>query len=200
VEKDGSAVVRDRIALTLVKKYLQPKASILEIGSGNGLFIESLASLGFSLTATDLKNFLSPAAREVAKQFQKIDIDTPWPFHDVSFDSVTAWNVIEHAENPSHVARESARVLKSGGLLFLSLPNIYNLKNRLYFLRTGDMYRYKGRNSHITIITKMVFGRIFKNFDIVETSFYANEPPLLGKIFPKSELFSKTVLYVLRKR
>ncbi len=45
------------------------------------------------------------------------------PFADDSFDIVYSANVLEHTANPEQVLGESLRVLRSGGLLHMEMPN-----------------------------------------------------------------------------
>lgn len=45
------------------------------------------------------------------------------PFADSTFDLVYSANVLEHTENPEQVLAESLRVLRSGGLLQMEIPN-----------------------------------------------------------------------------
>ena len=48
-----------------------------------------------------------------------------WPFEDESFDLVTAMEILEHlAINPDFFFTEAARVLKPGGRMLLTTPNI----------------------------------------------------------------------------
>jgi SAM-dependent methyltransferase len=45
------------------------------------------------------------------------------PFPDESFDVVYSANVLEHTSDPERVLKESMRVLKSGGVLHMEMPN-----------------------------------------------------------------------------
>jgi SAM-dependent methyltransferase len=45
------------------------------------------------------------------------------PFADESFDLVYSANVLEHTDDPGRVLAESLRVLRSGGLLHMEMPN-----------------------------------------------------------------------------
>jgi SAM-dependent methyltransferase len=47
------------------------------------------------------------------------------PFPDNSFDTILCTQVLEHADDPEILVRECARVLKTGGCAFFSMPFVY---------------------------------------------------------------------------
>lgn len=57
------------------------------------------------------------------------------PFPDESFDLVVISQVIEHVTQPFHVVQEAQRVLREGGLLYISSPWMYPFHG-------GDNYRF----------------------------------------------------------
>lgn len=59
------------------------------------------------------------------------------PFADRSFDAALCFQVLEHVDRPEAVIREIRRILKPGGLAFLSAPFCYNLHMEPY-----DFYRF----------------------------------------------------------
>ena len=59
------------------------------------------------------------------------------PFPDASFDVVTCTEVVEHLEHYRDTLRDMHRVLKPGGTLVITTPNILNLKSRIRFLIFG---------------------------------------------------------------
>ncbi len=61
----------------------------------------------------------------------------PLPYPDASFDLVTCSEVLEHVENYRAVLREIRRVLKPGGLMVVTTPNVLNMKSRLRYLVCG---------------------------------------------------------------
>ncbi len=48
---------------------------------------------------------------------------------------------IEHLENPYVFLREISRILKDGGLLILTTPNIVSLRSRIRFMGSGFFHR-----------------------------------------------------------
>jgi len=69
------------------------------------------------------------------------ELDLP----NASFDLVTSLEGIEHVENHALVVREFARVLKPGGRLIVSTPNICNVEERLNFLLRGSAGHFISR-------------------------------------------------------
>jgi len=59
------------------------------------------------------------------------------PYPDNSFDLITFTEVAEHLENYRAIVREASRILKPGGIIALTTPNVLNMKSRMRFLTTG---------------------------------------------------------------
>jgi ubiquinone/menaquinone biosynthesis C-methylase UbiE len=87
-------------------------AHVLEVGSGEG----SLQDMVEDYTGLDIS---ATAGAKYHKRFVQADARA-MPFRDGEFDAVwTIW-VLEHVPNPEQALREMRRVLKPGGLLYLS--------------------------------------------------------------------------------
>ncbi len=60
---------------------------------------------------------------------------------DASFDVIVFCEVLEHMTNdPMHALREIARVLKPGGLLVLTTPNVARIENVIALLEGRNIY------------------------------------------------------------
>ena len=108
----------------------------LDIGSGHGDLIRILRSrFDIHSSACDYTDSLMELDDVCVKV---VDLSNDGlPFQDESFDLVTCTEVIEHLEHYRYTLREMYRVLKPGGTLVLSTPNILNLKSRIRFLISG---------------------------------------------------------------
>lgn len=108
----------------------------LDIGAGHGGLVKRMQ------TALNLRSSVCDYTDALMKlPGQKVDIANlnhePLPYADATFDVVTATEVIEHLEDYREVLREIYRVLKPGGVCFLSTPNVLNLNSRLRYFCFG---------------------------------------------------------------
>jgi 2-polyprenyl-3-methyl-5-hydroxy-6-metoxy-1,4-benzoquinol methylase len=138
----GSAfrALTDGRAIGPVLRRLDAGKRLLDVGCGNGAFLDAMRrQTGCEVQGLDL----SPAAVEQAKRLYGLDVFqgtiAQAPFAEASFDVVTAWWYLEHVPNPRESVREMARLLKSGGLCVIGVPNCASLwawwfKDRWYHL------------------------------------------------------------------
>jgi SAM-dependent methyltransferase len=135
-------------AFELITGRLTPRSKVLDLGAGRGHLARRVAawieanggSPREQLVAADLADG-EFEAREVP--FRQLDLNQPLPFPPASFDLVYSIEVFEHLHRPYDTLQECHRVLRPGGSLVLSTPNILHLHSRLRFLLTGfhDLYQ-----------------------------------------------------------
>jgi SAM-dependent methyltransferase len=106
-------------------------ATLLDIPSGSGPVQDGAREAGYDVVGVDL--FPTPGLRGVLA-----DACAPLPFRTGSFDVVLSMEGIEHFENQTAFVRECARVLKPGGTLLLTTPNMMHLSARLSGVVTGN--------------------------------------------------------------
>lgn len=98
------------------------KYKILELGSGEGYGINLLAPLSSKYLAIDKFDSTLPAISQV--EFKKMMLPSLEGIEDNSFDYAVTFQVIEHIKDDKTFIAEIHRVLKPGGKLLLSTPNI----------------------------------------------------------------------------
>jgi 2-polyprenyl-3-methyl-5-hydroxy-6-metoxy-1,4-benzoquinol methylase len=125
-------------------KYFQEqnkskKLKVLDLGAGHGAFTKRLYDLGYNIEACDL----FPEIFHFDKiKCEKVNITSDFPYEDACFDLVIAVEVSEHILDHEVFFKEINRILKPGGELMLSTPNILSLKSRMVFLLRGFYYSF----------------------------------------------------------
>lgn len=114
------------------REFSHSKPYIFDIGCGNGRICRSLHSLGFDAVGLEISETGINIARKNSPNiiFYNNNIyDFNEPALHGKFDIVTAFELIEHLENPIEFLRQAKRYLKPGGYLLLSAPYHGYLKN-----------------------------------------------------------------------
>lgn len=127
---DTAAFVHEKV-LSLLS---DSPSTILDVPSGQGAFAAMAQKFGYHLVCGDIDTSRFRLPQTLC---HVIDLNGHWPFDDESFDHVVAIEGIEHLENPWHFVREAKRVLKDGGSLVITTPNILTIKSRLSYLLYG---------------------------------------------------------------
>lgn len=115
-------------------------ARVLDAGCGEGVLVDEYADR-LAIEGID-PNYGSDRVRTGSL--------TELPFADGSFDRALCLDVLEHLtyeEQPRALA-ELFRVLKSGGDLLVSVPNLAHLQSRVHFLLLGRLIRTASEHKH----------------------------------------------------
>jgi SAM-dependent methyltransferase len=118
----------------MVLRHVPAPCRVLVAGAGRGGLSWLLDREGYAVTSMDLHpdHFVAPGLRCDAADF-----NAPLALPSQSLDCVVAVEVIEHLEAPWTFLREALRVLRPGGTLIFTSPNVVGLPARLLFLRRG---------------------------------------------------------------
>ncbi|HUI66031.1 MAG TPA: class I SAM-dependent methyltransferase [Bacteroidota bacterium] len=118
----------------LFTKYLPPGGKVLEAGSGRGRWVFHLRRKGYDVRGIEIAQAEIAAAKE-------FDPHAPIDHGDVrttgypsqSFDAVISLGVVEHFEaGPQEAFREVRRIVKSGGLFFVTVPTQNVMRTALF--------------------------------------------------------------------
>ena len=137
--------------------------TILEIGSGEGFGVIELAPKSKKYIAID--KYDSPISEKVKDnnniEFQQMNVPPLKGIEDNSIDFVVTFQVIEHIKNDENFVEEIYRVLKPGGKLILTTPNLLmSLSRNPWHTReyTPDGMRDILKTSFTNIDMKGIFG------------------------------------------
>ncbi|HXV14419.1 MAG TPA: class I SAM-dependent methyltransferase [Candidatus Krumholzibacteria bacterium] len=115
-----------------MRRHLRTGDVVYDVGCGTKPFAPALASLGVVHVGVDMDNgFYGEDAVDI------IGVADALPLRAGVADAVLSSQVIEHLPDPEVAMREAHRVLKPGGLLFISFPLLFPLHAAPY-----DFFRY----------------------------------------------------------
>lgn len=196
------------------------KGLLLDVGCGTGVFLKAAKDAGWQVKGLEISEFASNFAKKTFNlavlqgKLEKLNYPTDF------FDIVTCWDVIEHAERPDKLIKESKKIIKTGGYLVLqtmqtdSLP--FLLADMVYRFSFGKI-KYPINTAyplhHAHHFSKKILSQFLKNngFDIivmknVEMSYKETSLPIFTLPFFKilslfSILTGKTIeFFIIAKK
>lgn len=118
-----------RIQKVIRRLAAEKPGRCLDVGYAPGGFADSLRDLGWDCAALDLD-----APDQAGVRVIRCDVSEGFPVPDEGFDLVTAGEILEHMIDEAAFLHDCRRVLKPGGLLVLTTPNLCYLPNRFLVL------------------------------------------------------------------
>ncbi len=105
---------------------LTEKSNLLDIGCSNGAFMNAAVKCGWDSYGIELEKKSYEVARRHGLTVYTRELHKE-KFQDNFFQVITMWQVIEHLHNPYEMLKEIKRILKPGGILAISTPNIKSI-------------------------------------------------------------------------
>jgi ubiquinone/menaquinone biosynthesis C-methylase UbiE len=167
-----------------------PRGRLLDVPAGEGALAARLLKLGFDVHCCDLYPEIFKLS---GVEIKRGDMSESLPYPDLAFDVVTCVEGLEHIENPQRAIREFRRVLKPGGSLIVSVPNILNIEERLKWL-------FSGYTSHFKPISKESLQQIQSEFGSMEEIALHINPVGYAELRYSLEKFGFEVVKLYRDR
>lgn len=121
---------RFRKLAAFVRRHVPQDGAFLDFGCGRGLFLEAMADprgIGFEVGAAGERR--SQGYRVVTGDFlTSLDRE---PFTESAFSFITAFDVFEHLPDLDQYVRALRRLIRPGGSLIVTVPNIDSLVAKL---------------------------------------------------------------------
>lgn len=165
----------------LFSSWIGTGKKVLDLGCFNGALSQHYLAgndvTGFDIDPATLAH--CPAGMKTEAH----DLNGDWHIgHEGEFDVVVASEVIEHLYYPKNVLKKIDAVLKPGGLFIGSVPNAFNLKNRIRLFLAKPEATPLGEPTHINQFSyAMVKKLLTKEFRDVH---------MTGVVQPKWKWFS----------
>jgi SAM-dependent methyltransferase len=130
-EASFDSVAESRLAAVTYRTLLEPhlnalptRTSALDIGAGDGAFVEELLALGFTdVVGVEPSEAPLDAAKPAIRGYLKCGIFAAEQFAPESLDLITCFQVIEHVWDPVKITSDALALLKPGGLFFIVAHN-----------------------------------------------------------------------------
>jgi len=157
-------------AITHLDSFISKSDSVIDIGTGNGMFVEMLHENGYSdVSAHEIKGSdLSGIADIATHIYQDYDYSA---VPSTAFNAATLLDVVEHVPNPAYLISSCSRILKKDGFIYFHTPVVTRTDRGMHFvqkipgLRKAGIIWQRGRTSvfHLQNYTSEALKRLLTN-------------------------------------
>lgn len=110
-----------------IERYTPARGRILDVGCALGFFLEEAHRRGWQVEGIDISVHAAEYARERLGIPARAGVLRDGGFAPGTYDVLTMWDVIEHVTDPVGELRYGRDLLRPGGLLVLSTPDVGSL-------------------------------------------------------------------------
>jgi 2-polyprenyl-3-methyl-5-hydroxy-6-metoxy-1,4-benzoquinol methylase len=187
----GTRLTATESQVGLVKRYGNG-TRLLDIGCGEGFFLFNASKAGYSTKGTEI----SQDAAEYASREFDLDVEAE-PFEDLRFeqdyfDVVTLWQVLEHVPYPLVVLSKVHGILKPGGLLVTSTPDIESSIARILRRRWWNLRRIHINQFTAGTLADMVGRAGFRNVFAADYREYISLSMLVIPVLKYLRMYGRT--------
>jgi len=166
--------------LRLINKYSNG-TSLLDVGCGEGFFLSTATNAGYRTKGIEI----SQDAAAYAKREFGLDIEAR-AFEELQlpenyFDIVTLWQVLEHLPRPLEILNEAHRILKPGGLIAASTPDIEGIPSKILRKKWWNIRRIHVNQFSAKTLTDIIQNAGFRN---ISSASYTESISLLMLLIP----------------
>ncbi|MFH2138383.1 MAG: class I SAM-dependent methyltransferase [Candidatus Omnitrophota bacterium] len=127
----------EKFAFSEIEKEFGSARSVLDVGCGNGMFLEMFLQRKWRCVGVDFSEFVkdisfSPEINIIISPFEKTRFDSK------QFNLITLMHVLEHFIDPVACLIEIKRILKDDGYLLMEVPltqDYYGIYHQSYFTK-----------------------------------------------------------------
>lgn len=140
-------------------RLVGPGKRVLDVGCATGYLGEVLKRRGCEVVGVEIDPTSAAKAAEVLDDVLVADlerVDLAQAFGPASFDVVVFGDVLEHLRDPLTLLRSSVGLLRPGGSVVVSVPNVAHGAVRLALLQGRWQYLDRGLldRTHVTFFTR----------------------------------------------
>ena len=179
---------------SFLRKQLNTDARVLDIGCGNGRFLQYLGIKGnFELHGIEREGNSAFRASHIAGIRLLVSSLKQDTYPSNHFDAITLFHVFEHIDNPAEILQIIQKILKPGGVLVMSFPNIDSWQARwfkgdwLHLDPPRHLFYFKPVD-FIALMQLRGFELVHENYLSFEQNPYGLVQSILNKVSPQREL------------
>jgi SAM-dependent methyltransferase len=166
-----SGLRRERQNVRNLHLQARSPGSLLEIGCGDGSFLQRMRVLGWKVQGIDFDADAIALARQRVGACVQAGQLTDFRYPDNEFDAIAMHHVLEHVDDPLSLMAESRRILRPGGLFVCITPNADSWGHR----RFGRAWRGLEPPRHLNIFSTSALeqaarGAGFERFSLYSTT------------------------------
>jgi SAM-dependent methyltransferase len=165
--REGGDFVFVTERIPLFREAIGRGRHVLDLGCRSGALTRHFLE-GNTVVGLDVDRAALVKAEALGVETVLANVEEPLPFEDESFDAVVAGELLEHLRFPDELVAEIRRVLRPGGVLVGSVPNAFNVQNRLRFLRGLPPERDR---THLHMFRREDLHELLADFDDVQLTF-----------------------------
>jgi len=108
--------------------YIKPKSKILDVGCGNGVFVQVAKDYGYDIQAMD-------KALPCVKHIHNIGVTAFTNLShvpDKTYDAITLFDVIEHIAHPKSFLKIIHKKLVKNGVVIITTPNVSGITTKIF--------------------------------------------------------------------
>ncbi len=153
---------------------------VLDLGCGDGAFAAALTGAGAVVTAVDVSGEAVRRARRRAPgaQVELVAEGGELPFAEDAFDLVWCGETLEHVADVAGLLAEVRRVLRWGGTLLVTTPNVPRLGVAVEALRGRPLEeRLDPRADHLRFFTARTLAGVLRDAGFAEVAVRAAGGP-----------------------
>lgn len=149
-------------------------AEVLEFGTATGFLTSEMARLGCSITGVEQDRDMAEIARPHCREVIVADIENLDFARLGKYDAVVFGDVLEHLRDPRKILQQVSGLLKPGGKVLMSLPNVANIWVRLNLLFGRFNYSRVGilDETHLRFFTLQTMKQLADDsgFDVISVN------------------------------
>jgi len=130
IADEGTILRSMDLRMRRVEQYSAGRGRVLDVGCATGFSLIAAHRRHWEAEGIEISDFCADyAASRGLKVHHGTLIDYPRPHH--AFEAITMWDYLEHAADPVRELRICRELLKPGGVVLVSFPNVDSWSFRL---------------------------------------------------------------------